>query len=397
MIALDGIRFRYDSPDRWGMDLAGASAGGIGSDGARRHLLAHAIRVERSIFPGVAGAIEQSAERLRLPSHPTAFIINHPEANAACVPWSSHEEEGFSIVLNSGLVSLLDQEELGFVVAHEIGHFLYRHHRYPQADAEENFGRKLAILNLQRSAEISADRLGVVGAKSFEVACSAMVKSACGLGEPHLRFHLPSVLAQFRDLTGATGGYAGAVFETHPMLAIRIRAILRFSGSDAYRRIASGGPLGGCEDLVPIDEGIRKDFDKASGFAHETWEDERLGTLRLWAVLLLFAEDLYLSKEEQALLEECFGSEKAKGAIGFVKGSGGEAPTAIRRKLAAARAEAVGVSETKLESLFGELERLAAATSSTSEATEGLLRELATLLGLRRVPRIVPWEPNLQE
>ena len=49
-----------------------------------------------------------------------------------------------------------------------------------------------------------------------------------------------------------------------------------------------------------IDDKIRQDFDKASGFSHETWENQSLARIRLWAVLLLFVSDRRLLKNRKS-------------------------------------------------------------------------------------------------
>ncbi|MDC0314326.1 M48 family metallopeptidase [bacterium] len=391
---MEAIRFSYDTPRQWGIDL-GSRPEFVGSDSPKRRLLAHALRVDRSLFPELAKRVEVAAGKVGLSETPTTFVANDPNANAMCIPWSSEGKDDFAIMLTSGLINLLKPKELQFVLGHEIGHFVYRHFTYPAVGEETNLGERLATLNLQRAAEISADRMGLMASSSVEDGCSAMIKTACGLGEPHLRLHVPTILAQFRELTNEVGGHAEAAFDTHPLMAIRVRSLLRFSTTDTFHSLRADPGAAVNEGLTSIDEKIRQDFDKASGFSHETWEDQSLARIRLWAVLLLFVSDRRLSKEEQAILSECFGEEHARNAIAFVKGSGHNSPEAVLGKFTEACAEAPGIAPGKLDKLFSEMERIASAASGDNDAILDCLKTIGETLGVRRHPHIAPWEADI--
>jgi len=391
---MEAIRFSYDTPHQWGIDL-GSRPEFVGSDSPKRRLFAHALRVDSSLFPELAKRIEVAAEKVGLSETPTAFVANDPNANAMCIPWSTEGKDDFAVMLTSGLINLLKPGELQFVIGHEIGHFVYRHFTYPTVGEETNLGERLATLNLQRSAEISADRMGLMASRSVEEGCSAMIKTTCGLGEPHLRLHVPTILAQFRELTNEVGGHAEAAFDTHPLMAIRVRALLRFSTTNTFHSLRADPGAMVDEDITAVDEKIRQDFNKASGFSHETWEDQSLARIRLWAVLLLFVSDRRLSKEEQAILSECFGEEHARNAISFVKSSGHNSPEAVLGRFTEACAEAPGITPDKLEELFAEMERIASAASGNNDAILDCLKMIGETLGVCRSPHIAPWEADI--
>jgi len=391
---MESIRFSYDAPGEWGIHPENCRQF-VGSDSPKRRLLAHALRVDESLFPEIAKRVKFAAELVGLEKTPATFIANDPNSNAMCIPWSSEGKNDFAVVLTSGLVNLLTSSELQFVIGHEIGHFVYRHFTYPTIGEEASLGERLATLNLQRAAEISADRMGLLAAHSVEDGCSAMIKTACGLGEPHLRMHVPTVLAQFRDLTDNVGGHAEAAFDTHPLMAIRLRSLLRFSTTETFHSLRSDPRSSTNEDLTSMDEKIRQDFNKASGFSHETWENQSLARIRLWGVLLLFVADLRLSKEEQKILSDCFGEEHARNAISFVKSSGKRCPEKVLERFHEACNEAGAVGQGKLDQLFSEIERIASAASGDSDAILESLRAIANALGIKRSPQIAPWEPDI--
>ena len=230
---MENFRFTYDSPSHWGLESEQKVQLPSAKD-SKKKLLSQAVRVHHNLFPEIASKLESASKNLSLPHTPAAFITPEATANAFCIPWSNNSIEEFAVVMTSGLVNLLTSDELEFVIGHEIGHFFYRHFTYPKPLDEHGLGLRLATLNLQRAAEISADRVGVIATQSAEIGCSAMIKTACGLGTPHLRPHLPSILDQFRELTDEVGGDEDSAFDSHPMFTIRVRSMIRFSTSDIF-------------------------------------------------------------------------------------------------------------------------------------------------------------------
>ena len=92
------------------------------------------------------------------------------------------------IIITSKLIELLSEEELQFIIGHEVAHYFYQHSLYPNLESASETNLKLYILNLNRSAEISADRVGLIASGSLEKSLRANLKLASGLGEKHLKF-----------------------------------------------------------------------------------------------------------------------------------------------------------------------------------------------------------------
>ncbi len=78
------------------------------------------------------------------------YVVNEETVNALAVP-------GFNIIIYRGLLDITDDDELAFVLAHELGHHHYRHNL-------KVMGRKLAgsiILNLLMGGD-SADSMAAM-------------------------------------------------------------------------------------------------------------------------------------------------------------------------------------------------------------------------------------------
>lgn len=168
------------------------------------------------------------SERRELPW--TFKILNTSEANAISLP-------GGFVYLTRGMLSFLrSEDEVAFVLAHEVGHVSKRHHvqliernfffsivisllfgRDPTAAQVANFARFLVTRGFSREFEFEADRLGVGYTHRAEF------KAAAGLG----------FMERLRAAQGRDPSQFEVLFRTHPALAeriVRVRTQLRGLG-----------------------------------------------------------------------------------------------------------------------------------------------------------------------
>jgi Zn-dependent protease with chaperone function len=153
--------------------------------------LANAVEVSPRQFKKVNAIFEDCCSILDVPKRPQLFVAQHPIVNAGAVGI----DEPF-IVLNSGALDLLDDEELRFVVGHELGHVMSGHALYKtmlhlllQAVA----GRAglsslvlsaiiMALREWDRKSELSSDRAGLLCLQNPQIAHRVHMKMAGGAG-----------------------------------------------------------------------------------------------------------------------------------------------------------------------------------------------------------------------
>lgn len=158
------------------------------------------------------------------------YISNNPEFNAAAY-FNHNEDEPHYIVLNSGLVDKLSEDEMRFVIGHEVGHLIYEHsvfkrvveYIYPHEAPPFLTGIYLLWANL---SEMSADRVGLLAARDFETALGAMFKMSCGLDMMHFQVDTKN----FMNLTDSIVKEMMAVRQNyleglHPANPVRIKAL----------------------------------------------------------------------------------------------------------------------------------------------------------------------------
>jgi hypothetical protein len=222
-----------------------------------------------------------------------------------------------------------------------------------------------------------------------EDAFRGTLKVASGLSDRHIRFDLDSYLAQLRDLQDLAG-HQDAIYETHPMFPLRIRALLWFSMSEPYyywTDRADRAPIA-TEDL---NEKVEADFRAASGYGLDHIQSNALRSVKIWAAVWLVSLDHYIGKAEQRLLAEVLGKDEAERAIRFVAGCGNDAPNVIRQKLREAYEGSREVPEKLRAELLEEIERVASASGGEPDDRLRALAEIAAGLDIDREVEIRPW------
>jgi Zn-dependent protease with chaperone function len=281
-----------------GFDTLLKAVSGLFSERAFRLMfLGSAVRVDERQFATLHRLLAEVAATLDAPALPEMYVRADPTLNAMTVGMDKP-----MIVLNSALVDLLDEEELRFVIAHELGHALSGHALYQtllqrvlamsgllSAIPLGGLGIRVilaALMEWARKAELSADRAGLLATQDPAVAIRAHMKAASGGHLEHLDATSYLVQAQEYD----EGGDLRESFikmmlmerATHPFLVVRSRELRRWVDSGAYTAILGGEyprredddteSMGqaASEAAQSYSEAFRNTSDALGRFVHET-------------------------------------------------------------------------------------------------------------------------------
>ena len=128
-------------------------------DDVKDTMLRHGVLISKSVTPSLEDQLNSVCETLHIPREcVSAFVYNNPEVQADCVIDSPNT---CVLRFTSGLINLMAENELKFVIGHELGHFLLGHgspSEYLSANSSENF-------MVKRARELSSDRLGYLNRK----------------------------------------------------------------------------------------------------------------------------------------------------------------------------------------------------------------------------------------
>ena len=281
-------------------------------DEIRAETRTQCLRITKRLTPALQAVVQSVCERLLLTEEPEAYIDPSTERNGHCY---SDGRRSF-LRFTSGLVQLLEPEELAAVVGHEIAHATYGHGG--QVPEGELSAAGLLDRERDRAQEISADRVGLLAVSSPEHALRAEVKLATGLDGAHLARDIDAVLEQLSaadpDIDAEWDD-----FSTHPSFPFRFWAQHRFLQSDLYRRLKG---LPGGEPFVGIEAEIEERF-HSTGSSHAFRATaDHIHESVAWLGVLAVAADGTVTEAERAVLVELVGRIWADDAYTYARRHG---------------------------------------------------------------------------
>lgn len=257
------------------------------------------LLVQPEVLPRIAALVGTVCDRLGMPpQNVQTFVYASPYFQAEC---HLTDLDSCIVRLSSSLVEALSEDELMFVIGHELGHFLLRHlwdRRKPaEGDLEE--------LLVSRRRELSVDRVGLLACRSLPAALSAMMKTMSGLSEKHLILDIAGFVSQIRSMESGSQSLQGAM-TTHPSFVIRCRAILWFSMNGAFQR-----------DKAPIEQSQIDDINSRITHDLERYLDkpileriaEAADDFEFWSMASAVTRKGAFTKALQEAFAERFGGE----------------------------------------------------------------------------------------
>ena len=204
----------------------------------RDKLLADSVRLTPTISPRIFKIIEEVKADFGITQKIEFFSLRDNSYNA----FAFKQKNLISVVFTSALLENFDDDEIKFVLGHELGHIVYDHNKllllYNPDKKSTTFLPILAekkFLTWQKKAEISSDRVGLMACKKYEIAVQSLLKISYGLTEKNLNFDLPELMKQLDDL--AKSEYMSELStSTHPLLPVRLKAIELFSKSALFSK-----------------------------------------------------------------------------------------------------------------------------------------------------------------
>ncbi|WP_280267514.1 M48 family metallopeptidase [Nocardia wallacei] len=217
--------------------------------------LATAVRVDERQFKTLHELRADAVRILDAPVTPEMFVLQDPSANALTIGM----DEPF-IVLTTGLIELLDTEELRFTIGHELGHALSGHAVYRTMllhllRLASGIGwmpvggwalRAIvaALMEWSRKSELSGDRAGLLCGQDVDASVRVHMKLAGGAMVQEMNH---AAFLQQADDYDRTGDLRDGVLKllnlelrTHPFSVLRAAELRRWIVTGDYDRILDG-------------------------------------------------------------------------------------------------------------------------------------------------------------
>ena len=279
-----------------GFDVLLRRLAGLFNDRSLRLMfLASSVRASNEQFPQLYQAMLDGCYVLDLPVVPELYISQNPLVNAMTLG----ADKPF-IVITTGMVNLMDAEEMRFAIGHELGHVLsghavYRTMLYHLINLAQRIawmpigylGLRAIIWGLEewyRKSELSCDRAGLLAGQDVEAGRRALMKTAGGAQMSQLSHD--AFLEQAREYDAVPDIREGLLKllqlegNTHPFAVVRFAELDRWASEGNYADILAGNyPRREDDRQASVSEEVRN----AARSYQESWSrssDPLIGAVR---------------------------------------------------------------------------------------------------------------------
>ena len=256
--------------------------------------LGSSVRVSERQFPHIHEMVRDGAYILDLPEVPECYVMQTPLVNAMALG----RDKPF-IVINTGMVELLDAEELRAVIGHELGHILSGHAVYRtmlvillRLAARAAFlpialALTAIIWGLEewfRKSELSCDRAGLLAGQDLDASRRVLMKLAGGAQLSELN---PDAFREQAQEYDAVPDLRDSILKilqlqgtTHPFAVVRFAELDYWATHGEYERILNGDyPRREDDGSASVGEEVRN----AAKSYQESWnrsQDPLIGIFR---------------------------------------------------------------------------------------------------------------------
>jgi len=212
-------------------------------------LQGHSFKVNEKLAPRLFDSFVDVMKKLDFQESTEFFITNNPELNAFAIS-RLEPDESHIININSGLIDKVDDDELKFIVGHEIGHLISNNANIAQlldfvfVDQEETplmMQHKIAVWD--KLSELTADRFGFMACGRLDKVLSCFFKMASGLSVERLNFDPKAFSLENEEILKYFKETGSGNLLSHPINPIRIKAVELFEQSELYRNLLSGAEI----------------------------------------------------------------------------------------------------------------------------------------------------------
>lgn len=208
-------------------------------------LQGHSFKVSEKLAPRLFNSFKEVMDKLEFTEPTEFYITNNPELNAFAVS-RLEEDQSHIININSGLIDKVDDDELKFIVGHEIGHLISNNANIAQllnfvfADQTETplmMQHKIAVWD--KLSELTADRFGFIACGNLDKVLSCFFKMASGLSVERLNFDPKAFSIENEEILNYFKETGSGNLLSHPINPIRIKAVELFETSKLYKNLIS--------------------------------------------------------------------------------------------------------------------------------------------------------------
>ena len=198
----------------------------------------NSLKVNETLLPDFYHLCHEVKDILEFVGDIDFYITGTSDVNA-CAYYSRDDQRPHIIEVNSGLFKLMNQEELKYIIGHEIGHLINADSIidrlfffiYPDEESQEKCPEflKKRVAFYSRLAELGADFYGYLANENLDACVTAIFKMASELDLAQMNVSIDTLISENNQRLDYFLKEGGITDGSHPVNPIRVRALELFA------------------------------------------------------------------------------------------------------------------------------------------------------------------------
>lgn len=201
--------------------------GFVGRALVRAYMMGHYVMVSEQQFPHIHAMVQDGTKALGLKEAPQAFVYNSSGVmNAMALTLVGRTRY---IWLTSQLIDADSDEQVKFVIGHELGHHVAGHlNTLPGILRLPAYIVPFLGQAYSRGRELTCDRVGLIVCRNLQASRTALQMLACGSAKLNAQMNPAAFEAQER-MVPSIAGFFLHIFSLYPRLTRRVEAVSQFA------------------------------------------------------------------------------------------------------------------------------------------------------------------------
>ncbi|CAJ37545.1 M48 family metallopeptidase [Methanocella arvoryzae] len=191
------------------------------------HVLSRSIRANEKTLQEIDRIAREAADRLAM-RPPGVYVVQDPQINAYALGFRRKV-----IVLNTGLIDVTSDDELKFIIGHELAHV-----KYGWSVPVKIFGLtiKLPLLLSSQHREYTCDRGGLIACRNLNAAILVLARLALGKRLAD-KVDIESMYKDKDEVERDRMSKISEFIATHPPIKNRVYQLRQFHESELYHKL----------------------------------------------------------------------------------------------------------------------------------------------------------------
>ena len=220
---------------------------GSGDDYWRSRMEGHCMKVDKEILPDFYALCQDVKKRLNFKDAVDFYVTGDSTLNAFSVA-AEDEDHPHIVNINSAMFDLMSEEELRFVIGHELGHIMNKdsalkrliYFVFPPDNTNPPITLQYKIRLHDQLAELVADRYGFLANGNLNACVTAFYKLFSGLDLAKMSVSIDALLSDNRKRLDYFMKGKGLSRYAHPVNPIRVQAINLFATAKDEKELEDG-------------------------------------------------------------------------------------------------------------------------------------------------------------